>query len=450
MRCSKSSDTTEASGYPLQVTSVSVFNYIPLNINALIRMHKATMESQQGQQRHANPGKRSDKIIPPAVSSQTEECNDTIESIFNTMNNTEKEVAESLAKIRMLILKEGIPVPLESKQASLHTPFTSPTGYQHYRIPRYEQQRLRSQTWKMLLGVYHVSFTEYACLVKKGRSEVYDKVHDDTFRTLATDREFSTKVYEDSLIRVLNAFVWKEKEPTKKIHASMQHFAELPARPSGKNSLQFTYVQGMNVLAAPFLYTMPEVEAFFTFSTMIRYCCPLYVQPLLQGVHCGVKLLDMCLQAADPELFGYLRGKNLTAELYAFPSILTLSACTPPLDQILQLWDFLFAFGVHLNVLCIVARLMIIRIDLLQSPSPMKLLRTLPSLEARVVIPLTVSLARDLPPALYKQLARHPYDDCVAEELDVRVGSGINSLYMAGSVVAVAPPVMRPKILGEK
>lgn len=74
----------------------------------------------------------------------------------------------------------------------------------------------------------------------------------------------------------------------------------------------------------------------------------------------------------------------------------------------------------------------------------MKLLRTLPSFEARVVIPLTVSLARDLPPTLYKQLARHPYDHRVAEELDVRVGAGVNSLYTAGSVVAVAPAVMRP------
>lgn len=74
------------------------------------------MESQQGQQRHVNPGKRSDKIVPPVVSAQIEECNDTIEGIFNTMNNTEKEVAASLAKIRMLILKEGIPVVSHHRQ----------------------------------------------------------------------------------------------------------------------------------------------------------------------------------------------------------------------------------------------------------------------------------------------------------------------------------------------
>jgi len=53
----------------------------------------------------------------------------------------------------------------------------------------------------------------------------------------------------------------------------------------------FTYVQGMNVLAAPFLYTMPsEVEAFYCFAKFIEECCPLYVQPALEGVHRGLKV----------------------------------------------------------------------------------------------------------------------------------------------------------------
>ena len=55
--------------------------------------------------------------------------------------------------------------------------------------------------------------------------------------------------------------------------------------------LNFTYVQGMNVLAAPFLYTLPsELEAFYCFSRFIEYHCPLYVQPTLEGVHRGLKV----------------------------------------------------------------------------------------------------------------------------------------------------------------
>ena len=94
----------------------------------------------------------------------------------------------------------------------------------------------------------------------------------------------------------------------------------------------------------------------------------------------------------DSELFDHLRSKRLSAEIYAFPctsftspfpsffeipvspltrvrrvAVMTLCACTPPLDQVLQLWDFLLAFGVHLNVLCVIAQLLLIRDDLMTS-----------------------------------------------------------------------------------
>jgi len=102
------------------------------------------------------------------------------------------------------------------------------------------------------------------------------------------------------------------------------------------------------------------------------------------------KLLDRCLKIVDPELFTYLRSKNLSAEIYAFPctspslssstnfiantdcsatAVLTLCACTPPLDQVLQLWDFLLAFGVHLNVLCVIAQLLLMREAVMVSSS---------------------------------------------------------------------------------
>ena len=48
-------------------------------------------------------------------------------------------------------------------------------------------------------------------------------------------------------------------------------------------------------------------------------------------------------------------------------AVLTLCACTPPLDEVLQLWDFLLAFGVHLNVLCIIAQMLLMREELMAS-----------------------------------------------------------------------------------
>lgn len=53
-------------------------------------------------------------------------------------------------------------------------------------------------------------------------------------------------------------------------------------------------MQGMNVLAAPFLYVMPsELEAFEGFKSFIERDCPLYVQPTLEGVHRGSKVSFM-------------------------------------------------------------------------------------------------------------------------------------------------------------
>ncbi|KZP34237.1 TBC-domain-containing protein [Athelia psychrophila] len=277
------------------------------------------------------------------------------------------DIDEGIKKLRRLILVDGIPSAVDAT--------------------------LRPRIWKILLGVYDLPAEMYLEYVARGPCEVREKIRNDTFRTLATDRGFKERVREDMLIRLLDAFVWRNYDRQE------------------TQQLGFTYVQGMNVLAAPFLYTMPsELEAFFCFAKFIEESCPLYVQPTLEGVHRGLKLLDRCLKIVDPELFAHLRSKNLSAEIYAFPSVLTLCACTPPLDQVLQLWDFLLAFGVHLNVLCVIAQLLLIREEVIKSASPMRLLRTFPPLDALQVIGIAVTLVRDIPSELYDELVRHPYE----------------------------------------
>ncbi|KAF8590898.1 TBC-domain-containing protein [Ramaria rubella] len=283
---------------------------------------------------------------------------------------TPTDISESIKKLRRLILVEGIPSDAD------------PT--------------LRPRIWKILLRVNDVSADEFAGYAARGACSVRDKIRNDTFRTLATDRGFKERVSEEMLVRLLDAFVWRNHD--------RQNSPQAPR-------LNFTYVQGMNVLAAPFLYSLPsELEAFYCFARFIEVFCPLYVQPTLEGVHRGLKLLDRCLKTVDAELFNHLRSKNLSAEIYAFPSVLTLCACTPPLDQVLQLWDFLLAFGVHLNVLCVIAQLLLMREEVISSPSPMRLLRTFPPLEALPVIGIAVTLVRDLPADLYEELVKHPYE----------------------------------------
>jgi cell cycle arrest protein BUB2 len=69
--------------------------------------------------------------------------------------------------------------------------------------------------------------------------------------------------------------------------------------------------------------------------------------------------------------------------------------------------SFLLAFGVHLNVLCVIAQLLLIREELMESQSPMKVLRQFPPLHARAVIGVTVALVKDIPEELYRELVMH-------------------------------------------
>lgn len=131
---------------------------------------------------------------------------------------------------------------------------------------------------------------------------------------------------------------------------------------------QIGYVQGMNVLCGPFLYVAKsEVEAFTGFEKVITQECPGYVRGSMEGVHKGLALVDRVLEVVDPKLYGHLMAHHMEARIYAFASVLTMCACTPPLPEVLQLWDFLFAYGPHLNILCIVAQLVLIRTEILNS-----------------------------------------------------------------------------------
>jgi cell cycle arrest protein BUB2 len=242
----------------------------------------------------------------------------------------------------------------------------------------------------------------YVDLVHQGSSPAYSKIRNDTFRTLATDPLFRRRVSENSLTRLLNAVAWKlhdahearvngwmspratpsstisspqpiasspHQERNERLDSSIMSAASrsTTASQAGDRGDSYVgYVQGMNVLAAPFLYVArSETEAFAAFDTFIQNEAPGYIRGSMEGVHKGLALVDECLAICDPKLAAYLSSKNLNAAIYAFPSVLTMCACTPPLPEVLQLWDFLFAYGMHLNILCIVAQLVLIRDQIL-------------------------------------------------------------------------------------
>ncbi|RKF73325.1 Cell division control protein 16 [Golovinomyces cichoracearum] len=288
----------------------------------------------------------------------------------------------------------------------------------------------RIYVWMILINAPILETDSYLALIHRGASPAYSKIRNDTFRTLATDPLFRRRVSEASLIRLLNAVVWKlydareeqnKQTPQESSHGYPQIEPLSPfrrARQRGSTmttesseyaaSEPGTYVQGMNVLAAPFLYAArSEAEAFVIFHRFITLECPGYVRGTMNGVHRGLALVDEVLSIVDPKLSLYLTSKGMTAELYAFPSVLTFCACTPPLPEVLRLWDFLFAYGAHLNILCIVAQLVILRHSILVSPSPTKILRSMPPLQSEIVKEVTLSLIRKIPDNIYADIVTH-------------------------------------------
>lgn len=287
---------------------------------------------------------------------------------------------------------------------------------------------------------------------------MYEKIRNDTFRTLATDPLFRRRVTENSLTRVLNAVSWQLHDahearvngwqsppsiglqPPLSFSGSPDAQGESPAAlrfgremesdaggsvaPSQETSIG--YVQGMNVLAAPFLYAArSEVQAFAAYSHFITTICPGYVRGgSMDGVHRGLTLVDRILDIVDPKLSAHLQSRHLSASIYAFASVLTLCACTPPLPEVLKLWDFLFAFGPHLNLVCIVAQLIMIRDKLLSSDryaqlcgrfglvthiwySPNQILRAMPPLDADQIKAVAISLIRHIPESLFEEIVSH-------------------------------------------
>ncbi|OBT62948.1 hypothetical protein VE03_07641 [Pseudogymnoascus sp. 23342-1-I1] len=299
---------------------------------------------------------------------------------------------------------------------------------------------LRIYAWLILLNAPLLETDAYLVLVHRGASPAYSKIRNDTFRTLATDPLFRRRVSEASLIRLLNAVAWRlhdakesriESASSTSNNSKVTHTATADgspelhsATPVIKNRARAltlttegsdagtsepgTYVQGMNVLAAPFLYAArSESEAFVAFHRFITHEVPGYVRGAMSGVHKGLALVDKVLSIVDPKLSLYLMSKGMHAELYAFPSVLTLCACTPPLPEVLRLWDFLFAYGAHLNILCIVAQLVMMRNSILSSPSPTKILRSFPTLQAETIKELTLTLIKKIPDDVYAEIVTH-------------------------------------------
>ena len=290
-------------------------------------------------------------------------------------------------------LKEGPPSgtkPSASLNVLRHSVLTSGVqatkeGMSDYRI----------YLWLTLLNIGPLSTDEYLSQVHRGRSPAHDKIANDVFRTLATDMLFKRRVSEASITRILNATAWRINDSQKAI-------------PSESPVLISNYIQGMNVLSAPLLYAArSEAQAYALLTALTTKHVPTYLTSTMSGVHAGLELIDKILAQLQPNLSQHLLKSGLPAKIYAFAPVLTLCACTPPLPEVLKLWDFLFAYGTHLNILAIVAQVILMKDKLLDTDSPVTFLRSFPNLKAEEVIRTTLVIVRDLKEDVYAEVVRH-------------------------------------------
>jgi len=295
----------------------------------------------------------------------------------------EPAVQEALTQLRKEILFNGIHDP----------PSNAPQDD--------SRLTLRGKIWKALIGVNHVSAQEYLQLIEMGTSVRYDKIRGDSFRTFPDEKIFTERVPEPSIIRLLNSF-------------TNAYASDSP----------FSYRQGMNAIAAPLLWCMPEVDAYFAFEKLITEKFPLYWTNDVVGGEAGCKLVDEVLALVDPELYSHLSENGtlngpLTAYVYAFSCVSSLSSSVPPFEELILLWDFLLTFGVHLNILCVVAQVVMMRDKLLATTAPKALLdyRKWPQLRARVIISVVMFMLPRIPPKLYDRICKHATDPKVCSDI---------------------------------
>lgn len=301
-------------------------------------------------------------------------------------------LGSSLSQLRHSILCEGLPDPC---------PY-------------------RAYIWCILLRASPIESEWYSGVVARGEvntesmgvdskfAHISEKIRNDVFRTFQNNKKFWSKTSEDEFIRVLNAFAWCVIEND-----------EINELSNVKNSRLSPYVQGMNVLAGPFLYVCrSEPQSFTLFYNLLIVQMPRYVTPTLIGAMDGVRLVELVLNSVDKKLSEFLKKSMSSAKIYALPSVLTLCACTPSLDEVVKLWDFLFSYGVHMNIILVVAQLLLIRSELLTSKNPMSLLRQFPELDARKIIKLSLSITKSIPDDLYDLIVRHTFDETVGVQIE--------------------------------
>jgi cell cycle arrest protein BUB2 len=271
---------------------------------------------------------------------------------------------------------------------------------------------LRCQIWKILLRVPSVDAARYKALVARGAASHYAQIRRDTSRTFREKGRFL--VPEEKISRLLNALMHAASDAAA---ASTTSTTTTTAIATTNNIVnvnnaalsKVTYIQGLNVVAAVFLHVMPELDAYFCCEAFVKAHCAYFQRgSVSDALFIGCELVHKCLRDHDPELSDRFVAAKIPVQ-FVLSSVMTFSADSPPLREVVLLWDYMFAAGTHLNVFLITARLMLARTTLLQPTNVTKMLgKDLPRVsDANAVIALATQLYLKSSRKLIDRCKRH-------------------------------------------
>jgi cell cycle arrest protein BUB2 len=165
-------------------------------------------------------------------------------------HRTSSEIHDSLKRIRRIVLTEGIPELVNYLTPLSRAELTSRRMKSRWDLG-YGSWCSRSinYTARTLCDMSHLVPLSSATRVSQLRSIIRRRglswwpVKNDTFRTLATDTQFKGKVKEEMLIRLLDAFIWKNHGML--LRSSSSKYSLYSG--SEREGLPFTYVQGTSL-----------------------------------------------------------------------------------------------------------------------------------------------------------------------------------------------------------
>lgn len=288
---------------------------------------------------------------------------DLCQSYLRAMRQSSDQASSLLVELKAAVLAQGLPNQGKDTESKQYTQ--------------------RGLVWKILLEVFTVDVSSYEAILRQGACEKYSKIRDDSFRTFQTSVEYQSVVPEAELIRVLNA------------HAHQSHDGPV-------------FMQGLNLMCGPLLYCMSELDAFFAFEKLIAKTS-YYWKSNYIAAQAGCVLVDRVLSEADPQLAQHLASKGLSAFLYAFACVSSFCAAARPFNELLHIWDFLFVCGVHFNVICVAAQVLLLREELLATEKPKQLLdyRVWPPLRSKPVLELVRAVTPTLSTPLWEDITQH-------------------------------------------